>query len=178
MFWNFSVRENSSKTSYLSHNCCYSWLCPLPTNVREGVIPLGIHILHSQCELYKRADEKEEIFQPIEVIFYSSERIICLDIADLSCGDDISAELSPRVSSLYSALREHVRNIVSRLRSTAGNAQKVPGLPCPDWTGSWKENPNKPEYSISSIPHCFSVLKFSFTFIEILIKSSCFKSTH
>lgn len=59
-----------------------------------------------------------------EKIFYSSERIICLAISDLSCGNSISAKLGIHVSSLYSAVPEHLRAITSQLHSTSGNVQK------------------------------------------------------
>lgn len=88
-------------------------------------------------------EEKEESLQLIEIIFYSSERIICLDIADLPCGNSISAELSTCVSSLYSAVSEHARKIISQIHSTAGNVQEVPGLPCSDWTRIFGEKKNQ-----------------------------------
>lgn len=124
-----------------------------------------IHALHSQYQLHQSAEEKEEILQLIEMIFYSSERTICLDRDDPPC-DNISAELGTHVSSLYSAASEHVRAIVSRLHSTAGNVQKVPGLPCSNCTRVLEENKTNTPFLQ------YLLVSFAKLFIYIFLKSS------
>lgn len=132
---NFSVRKKEILENLLSYNCCYNCLSFILTNVIEQVIPLCIHTSHSQYGYggyVKYVEEKEEILQLIAMIFYGSERIICLDISDLSCGNNISAELTIHVICLYSADTEHLGTIISYLHRTSGNFQK--GRSVSAWT--------------------------------------------